>query len=67
MLRILFRKTHHLAVHVRIKTKQNLSTFEHAVKLIVRTHKIWLVIKIINMRHIYCLKYPRSIVIKNKL
>jgi hypothetical protein len=38
---------------------ENVGTFEHAINLALRSHYIWLFIEIINMYHIYRLKYPK--------
>jgi len=45
---------------------KNAGTFELATILLVRSHQIWLIIKIINIHHIYTLKYPNYDVTKNK-
>jgi hypothetical protein len=46
---------------------KNIGTYERAIILVVRSHWVWLFIKIINMHNIYGLKYPNYDVNKNEI
>jgi len=45
---------------------KNMGTFGNAITLFVRSHKVWLFIKVINVRHSYKLKYQDYDINKNK-
>jgi len=66
MMFYMFHFTLTIIRHFLLQQFKNAGTFEHAIILLVRSHQIWLFIKIVNTHHIYTIKYPNYDVTKKK-
>jgi len=65
VLHVLVCMNHHQALF--LQHFENTGTFENAIILLVRSHYIWLFIKIIKLHHIYGLIYQNYDVNKTKI
>ena len=65
VLHVLVCTNHHQALF--LQHFENTGTFETAIILLVKSHYIWLFIKIIELHHIYGLIYQNYDINKNKI